>query len=732
MDRARIRWRNVARLAAGAVLAGLALALAPGLLTPSEPPPLPADVGLATGPEGVYAATGLRPARGARTTRPHDAADAASAAVPAVVATGIGPVRRRSRTVPTSVRTAAPRRRWRPRRSPRLRRRRPHRATSARRRHRSRPRRTLRPTHRPRPSRPHPPQLLRRLLRRARLRHRRIRAPPGSTPRPLNPLERRHSSASSTDIGPALERRRLASLLATRPLRGGRARLLAAGLLTAVAVVLVAAERAEAGRYVVSECSPSNPAVEASWERSSDHYRARALCGTDSGLQVFHDAEQSGLGQYGAWVWRAPAGTVFTDLQANASLTYQAGHHGELVATEPGGAQIQFGAEHNDFRVHSLNGEFSQFHVSLRCAAPGIGRPCGRAGADAAHAYVRGVFLRTEDRATPSLLITGGSVLGPQVVRGLRGLTFSAADRGSGIRKVWVEANGATLVTDIRNCDIVDGFAAALSPCPATTIEAAAVPTAGEPFVTGPENTVTACVEDLALDGFPNRACEQRTVWVDNSCPASAVGGGTSLVAGFGAGLSASAVVRSDRRAVVRGTLAGVGGEATVCALTRTVLGGAPVVVGATATTGGDGNFTIELPPGPSREVFVHYAVGDRVIARHGLLLRSAAHPSLAVRPTHGVRNHTRLHFSGRLPGPACFDRLVKVQARLGGHRWQVFRTDRADPECRFEARYRLRATRNARRYRFRALVPQQASYPFERGHSATARVKVRRPQRVR
>ena len=88
-------------------------------------------------------------------------------------------------------------------------------------------------------------------------------------------------------------------------MRGGRARLLAAGLLAAVAVVLVVAERAEAGRYVVSECSPSNPAVEASWERSSDHYRARALCGTDAGLQVFHDAEQSDLGQYGAWVWRA-------------------------------------------------------------------------------------------------------------------------------------------------------------------------------------------------------------------------------------------------------------------------------------------------------------------------------------------------------------------------------------------------------------------------------------------
>ena len=157
------------------------------------------------------------------------------------------------------------------------------------------------------------------------------------------------------------------------------------------------------------------------------------------------------------------------------------------------------------------------------------------------------------------------------------------------------------------------------------------------------------------------------------------------------------------------------------------LIDGRPIVVGATATTRADGAYAIELPSGPSREVYVHYVVGDRVLARHGLVLRSTARPSLDVRPNHGVRNHDRLHFSGTLPGPACFDRVVKVQARLGKRRWQVFRTDRADESCRFTARYKLRATRHARRYRFRALVPQAAGYPYERGHSRTAKVKVRR-----
>src|SRR4029079_10186441 len=123
--------------------------------------------------------------------------------------------------------------------------------------------------------------------------------------------------------------------------------------------------------------------------------------------------------------------------------------------------------------------------------------------------------------------------------------------------------------------------------------------------------------------------------------------------------------VASDRSAFVRGRIASAGAGATVCALTRVLIAGRPIVVGATATTGPGAFYAIELPPGPSREVYVHYAVGDRVLARHGLVLRSVATPSLEVHPNHGVRNHDRLHFSGALPGPACFDRVVKVQARI-------------------------------------------------------------------
>ncbi len=513
----------------------------------------------------------------------------------------------------------------------------------------------------------------------------------------------------------------------TGPRRLGRGRLLVVALLVAAAVALTLARPAEAGTYTVTQCSSVTPFSEASWERSSDHYGGRPLCGSDAGLQAFHDADTTDLWHYGGWVWRAPAGTVFTDVQANASLAHQAGHHGELVATRPSGEPVGFGSEHADFRVHSISGEFTQFTSWLRCVAPGAGQPCGRAGNDAAHAYVRGVYLRTEDRTAPRLTVTGGSLFDGEVIRGTRGLTFAAADAGSGIRTVYLEGNGAPLAADVRNCALAAGFATALTPCPLTTTESAAVPTASSAFVTGPQNTVRACVADLALDGAANTTCEEHRVWVDNACPTSAVGGGTAISAGFGDGSATESIVRSDRGAVIRGRLASAPAGATVCALTRVLADGEPIVVGATATTGADGSYALELPPGPSREIYVHHAVGDRVIARHGLVSRSAARPSLRVTPNHGLRNRDRLHFAGVLPGPLCFDRLVKLQARLGKRRWQVFRTDRADQGCAFRARYRLRATSRAKRYRFRALVPAAAGYPYERGYSRTARVKIRR-----
>lgn len=516
-------------------------------------------------------------------------------------------------------------------------------------------------------------------------------------------------------------------------------RLLALALiaLTACAAPALLARPAAAGSYVATLCSSLSPSAgPASWEPSSEHYAQRERCGSGEGVQVFHDAESTDLNRYGAWVWRAPPGSVLTSIQANASLANQAGHHAELWAAPASGAgAVQWGSEHADFRIHSVGGEFSQFSVMLRCAAPGTGGRCGRAGGDGAHAYLKGIFARVEDRAAPTLAIGGGSLLGDPVVRGTRTLAFDAADAGAGVRAISVLANGAELSHDARNCALAQGYATALSPCPPSSAELAALDTASPAFTLGPDNVVGACVEDLALDGTPNRACEERRVWVDNACP----GSGTSadrLTGAFAGrhvrlanadGTRASA--RSDRSARVAGRLTAAGSpvaDATVCALTRVRLAGHPVTLAATARTDTRGDYAIELPAGPSRQVFVHHAWGDRILARHGLELASEVRPTLEVLPRRTARNRRRLRFTGVLPAPVCAERVVKVQARIGKRRWQVFRTDRTDGECRFSARYRLRATRSRTIYRFRAYVPAQEGYPYQPGYSEVSRKKVK------
>jgi hypothetical protein len=507
----------------------------------------------------------------------------------------------------------------------------------------------------------------------------------------------------------------------TTPTSRRRGRVAAIALAATAVAILVAARPADAGTYVTTQCSSIDPGAEARWERTSDDYHQRQRCSSGEGLQVYQDAGATNPGRYGAWIWRAPAGTLFTSLQANASLLNHAGHHGELRARRPDGSEIQFGTEHNDFRVHKATGEFSRLAAMLGCASAD---GCGRADDDSAHAYVKGVFLRVDDRSTPSIELEGGSLLRDDVVRGSRSVGFSASDRGGGIRRVSVAANDVELAADVRNCALTGGYATSLAPCPTTTAGSWSVATAGPAFDTGP-NRVSACASDLALDGTSNRACAERRIWVDNACPASDAVGET-LTARFVAGRG---VVRSDRAAKVEGRVLDGDGRplvgATACALTRIAVEGASVVLAATTTTGADGRYRMGLPAGPSRAVFVHQADGSNIIARHGLRLRSRVRPSLAVRPTGEARNGDRVRFTGALPGPACSKRVVKIQARIDG-RWQVFRTDRANDRCRFSARYRLRATTGRTTYRFRALVPPQAGYPYERGRSPARSVKAK------
>lgn len=513
--------------------------------------------------------------------------------------------------------------------------------------------------------------------------------------------------------------------LGSRPTRQRRSRwwLLAIAALTAAAA-LTLAPPADAGSYVVRQCTASIPGAQASWERTSEHYRGEARCASGGGVRIEHRANRTAHGRQASWAWTAPPGTVFTSLRANASLTRNGGHAGQLRAVSANGPAVLFGGVHDAFRVHDRSGEFARFEARLRCI-----NPSGCSEGPLAHAYAKGVRLQVSDRSAPAIDDPSGSLLADQVVRGSRSVTLGASDRGGGVRRLWFEANGSVLATRLQDCGALGtGFSTRLVPCPSTTTAALPISTAHRAFATGP-NAIALCAEDLALFGTPNRSCVRRRVWVDKLCPPSTQRP-ARLEAWF-AGGAGRTVVASNRRALVSGRLTDEGGApvsgAGVCALTRVQRNGSAVRLAAVRRTDGDGRYAIPLPSGPSRSVFVHHATTDRVVARHGLELRSRARPVLRVRASRRAATGDPLRFKGRLPGPACSRRLVAIQARISSRRWQVFRTARTNRRCRFATAYRLRATDGPTTYRFRVRVGEQPGYPYEPGTSAVRRKRVGR-----
>jgi hypothetical protein len=69
--------------------------------------------------------------------------------------------------------------------------------------------------------------------------------------------------------------------------------------------------------------------------------------------------------------------------------------------------------------------------------------------------------------------------------------------------------------------------------------------------------------------------------------------------------------------------------------------------------------------------------------------------------------------------------KLIDLQAHYRG-RWRTFATPRTGAGGRWSFRYRFEATRGVVTYRFRAVVPREAAYPYELGRSRVVAVKVR------
>ena len=92
------------------------------------------------------------------------------------------------------------------------------------------------------------------------------------------------------------------------------------------------------------------------------------------------------------------------------------------------------------------------------------------------------------------------------------------------------------------------------------------------------------------------------------------------------------------------------------------------------------------------------------------------------------VVNGEEIRFHGRLKGRQTGEtgKLLYLQVFTRG-RWSTFATPRANRATGvWSESYRFSATRGLVRYRFRVLIPREASFPYETGASRSVRVTVR------
>jgi hypothetical protein len=487
------------------------------------------------------------------------------------------------------------------------------------------------------------------------------------------------------------------------------------------AAALLTAPKAGAGPYRVAICNPDVGArhADATFQRTSAHYVSDAGCSTDQpGLVVRHAGKRTGDSRWGAWTVHAPRGTVFTRLAVNAAGHGGGGHLPQLLAIPPKGVAQVFGTPDPGIGRSRFTSPARVFTARLSCR-----RVSGCGAGRKARIRVKRIALELRDGVRPTIAV-GGGMLRHGSKRGVQPIAVAAKDVGGGVHRFLVQVNGQPMTAYTAQCRIQEGWALRLRPCPPSARTIFRMQTAAVPFHQG-SNTLRICSADYAAGTSANRSCATRRINVDNLCPVSRTGAAPRLEAhlvrertGDGRG----------RSVAVRGRLLSANGApvvgARVCVATRVPIPGNLERVAAAPTTGADGRFVAGLPDGPNRQVRVAYWWSYANVAERRLSLRVHAHPRLVLRPHHPLHNGRAVRFAVELQSPAAEERWVRVQAR-SGHHWVEVRNGRTNADGIYRARYRFHATTGRRRYRFRAVVPSQRGYPYERGRSRVHRVTV-------
>jgi hypothetical protein len=312
--------------------------------------------------------------------------------------------------------------------------------------------------------------------------------------------------------------------------RGGLARLLAMGVALALALLLLAAREATAGKYAVAQCG-WYIGGDASWADSTGgaKFRPDGWCVPPADQDPFDGAHLKSFtrdGQatvsgtrYARWRWEAPAGTAISQVRGTWWHALHDGMEQRIgVGTWSGGFDAFAAAGATDTTPREFVAGFNPAQPALEdrlLCAKAESKWCSVD--PGSWSAVRALTITIQDDLWPAAAV-GGDITAGGWRRGAQGVSFWGSDTGGGVRFGETAVDGARVNLTEYGCAkaLIGGAweATLMRPCSLAVSGSAPVDTTH--FSDGP-HSIHHCVTDFA----GNVACTpEQTFYVDNNPPA--------------------------------------------------------------------------------------------------------------------------------------------------------------------------------------------------------------------
>jgi hypothetical protein len=312
--------------------------------------------------------------------------------------------------------------------------------------------------------------------------------------------------------------------------RGGIGRIVAMGIGLALALLLLVAKEATAGKYAVAQCGWYIGA-DAAWADSTGgvKFRPDGWCVPPAGQDPFEGAHlksftRDGQGtvsgtRYARWRWQAPAGTGIAQVRGTWWHALHDGMEQRIgVGTWNGGFDAFASASTTDTTPREFVAGFAPAQPALEdrllCVRPESKWCSLDPGSWSA---IRALTITIQDDQPPGAAV-GGAIVGGGWRRGTQGVSFWGSDVGGGVRYGETVVDGARVNLTEYGCAkaLIGGEwrATQMQPCSLGVSGSAAVDTTR--ISDGPHG-LHHCVTDFA--GNPSCTADQ-VFYVDNNPPA--------------------------------------------------------------------------------------------------------------------------------------------------------------------------------------------------------------------